>query len=260
MTDSQPAKISPADYAATRGLRGQRLILDGEALLDRIAMDLYNTARDRVAEAGVFHLALSGGRTPKALFQHLMIDPNYRLLPWDRTHVWIVDERCVQPDDDRLNYNMIREMLIDPSGMPDPNVHPMPVLDEAGDRAYEQALREALSQPNVDDRLDFVVLGMGADGHTASLFPQTPGLHERERWVIFNDGETVAEPRPRMTMTYPLINAARHIALLVTGESKRDTLRHVAAQPDDFEQYPVTGIRPAEDGKLTWYLDRAAAI
>jgi 6-phosphogluconolactonase len=251
-------------HLALAGLRGRRVIEpDVEALVDRVADDICQLARHRVGVAGEFHLALSGGSTPKLLYQHLVIDPRYRSMPWDSTHLWIVDERCVPFDDEKSNYRMINELIIEHVPIGVAHVHPMPVTEQAGDVKYEKDLRAALDTPASGGRLDLVLLGMGPDGHTASLFPRTPGLTETERWVILNDGEAVMAPRPRMTMTFPLINNARHIGLLVTGESKHAMLKQVADSPDapdHVQTLPVTGVRPAgEDSEMTWYLDQAAA-
>jgi len=137
----------------------------------------------------------------------------------------------------------------------------MPVLEDDGDKKYEADLHEALDHPAITGRLDYVLLGMGGDGHTASLFPQTDGLSVTDRWVIFNDGETVAEPRPRMTMTYPLINTARFIAILVTGEGKYGTLQHVSLAKDDVQRFPITGVQKVHpDTQLIWYLDHGSAL
>lgn len=263
MTNPTPGKLDT--YSSTRGLAGKRVILpDADDLIGRLAANLQEAARHRIRRAGIFHLALSGGSTPQPLYQRLMIDPLFRNFPWPRTHVWLVDERCVELDDDRSNYKVIREMIVDHSGIPPRQVHPMPVPDAVGDRRYEDELRAALDNTDCRNRLDFILLGMGGDGHTASLFPRTPALRETEHWVMFNDGEAIAAPRPRMTMTYPLINGARSIAVLVTGESKRAALQHAslaASSGGDIQRLPITGVQPIhEDGEMTWYLDHAAAV
>jgi 6-phosphogluconolactonase/glucosamine-6-phosphate isomerase/deaminase len=107
-------------------------------------------------------------------------------------------------------------------------------------------------------RLDAVVLGMGTDGHTASLFPETPTLEERERWIAVGNGQQVAPPRPRLTMTYPLLNSARLIALFVTGPGKQAALRRLAEQREGYRSLPVAGIVPAAGARLVWFLDQAA--
>lgn len=265
MTDSTETTDRLALYTPTQGLRGKRIIVeDADRLIDQIAQEMSDFARQRVMRAGVFHLALSGGSTPQALYRRLMIDPRYRLFPWNKTHLWIVDDRCVPADDDRYNSNMVRELIADHADLPKSNFHPMPVLADDGDHDYERDLRKLLAEDGVNDRLDYALLGMGGDGHTASLFPQTPAIDERERWVVFNDGELVAEPRPRMTMTYPILNSARAIASLVTGSGKHDMLRQVAVATEaggDPTNLPISGIAPThEDTELFWYLDKPAAM
>jgi 6-phosphogluconolactonase len=245
------------------GLPGRAVVrVDVDALLDKAAGELTVRAIARVEAAGVFHLALSGGSTPIAMFHRLLIDPNFRSLPWMQTHLWQVDERCVPDDDDRRNMRMIRENLVAQVPIGADQVHAMPVGDRQGDRAYEAVLREALG--NVDmrgtPRLDYVLLGVGGDGHTASLFPRSPALAERNRLIVFNDGPTVVEPRPRMTMTHRLINAARTIGVLALGEGKRRAIGRIGAEPRDPTALPITGIEPVHpDAELIWYLDEPAA-
>lgn len=254
-------------YMATRGLRGGRIITKTvDELVDLVAHDIIESARQATSRAGVFHLALSGGSTPQALYRRMMIDPRYRLMPWPLTHIWIVDDRCVPFSDERSNYRMIREFIVEHVNIPEQHVHAMQVLEPTGDRDYEDELRATINPHAADDadkRLDFVLLGMGGDGHTASLFPHTPALRETQKWVTFNDGESVASPRPRMTMTFPLINSARRIAVLVTGESKHAMLQRVAVSsdsPDALFTLPITGVRPIhDDAQVVWYLDDAAA-
>lgn len=240
---------------------------DKETLFENLAMAVLTAASDAVGQRDAFHLALSGGSTPEPFYVHLVTDPRYRALPWDRTHLWIVDERRVPEEDPRSNYRMIRETLLDHVPMRNRQKHPMPVhLDDPG-QAYEQELRElipcdAVSCGEATDipRLDFVLLGMGDDAHTASLFPNSDALNITNRLAAINDGPSVTPP-PRVTMTYPLLNAARQIAVLVVGEKKAPALRRVAdqlAKAPDPAAMPITGIHP-DAGSLTWYLDAAAA-
>ena len=234
---------------------------DSDALIDKVAGELTVRAMDRVGHQGVFHLALSGGSTPRMLFCRLLIDPNFRGLPWTQTHLWQVDERCVGDDDERRNFRMIHEHLAAQVPTPPGQVHAMPVLDGGGDQSYEDNLRACVSHKDERGvpRLDYALLGMGSDGHTASLFPHTPALDEKRRLVVFNDGDQVIEPRPRMTMTYPLINAAKVIAVLVMGQAKREVLGRIAAAPDDAKQFPITGIKPTyDDTEVIWYFDEPA--
>ncbi len=228
-----------------------------DELIDKLAMELVLHAETCVREFGDFHLALSGGSTPEPLYRRLMYDPDFRKLPWRRTHLWIVDERCVPLDDERSNYRMIRETIVEHADIPREQVHPMSAEDPRADLAYEKELRETLGwRERGQDRLDYVLLGMGVDGHTASLFPRTEPLRERERLVRLNFAED-AEPHERITMTFPMINTARFIAVLVTGEKKAPTLERVAAGDATEEELPICGVRPRE-GQLVWYLDGAA--
>ena len=239
-----------------RGLCGQLVIAAlPEAAAQRLADDLVRFLHQRLTEASTVHLALSGGTSPQGLYQLLAADTRYASSDWGRTHLWLVDERCVPEDDPRLNFAMIRSTLVDKVSIPAPQVHPMPVDLADGDRRYQDDLRRTLA----DGRLDAAVLGMGPDGHTASLFPYSSAVDEHHRWVRFNDGERVLAPRPRMTMTYPILCTARFLAVLVTGSSKHVALLDAARAPDDLHAHPIVGIRPAPDSRLVWYLDRAAA-
>jgi 6-phosphogluconolactonase len=250
-------------YPVLRHLPGRVVVVaDTDALIDQVAGELTVRAIDRVESAHTFHLALSGGNTPKMLFRRLLIDPNFRGLPWTQTHIWQVDERVVADDDAARNFRMINEHLLTQVPARDEHVHPMPVIHDDGDQHYERDLRDAIATTDAHGtpRLDYALLGMGGDGHTASLFPHTPALAEQDRLCVFNDGDSIAVPRPRMTMTYPLINAARTIAILVLGASKHAALQRIALSPDDVQQFPITGITPThDDTELIWYLDEAAA-
>lgn len=228
-----------------------------EELIDKLAADLVVHAENCVREFGDFHLALSGGSTPQPLYERLMYDPNYRRLPWRRTHLWIVDERCVPFDNERSNFRMISEIIGDHSDVPPEQVHPIFATSPTADVDYERALRDTLGwREKGQDRLDFVLLGMGGDGHTASVFPCASAVRERSRLVVREIAES-ADPPERITMTLPLINAARFIAVMVTGESKAGMLQRVALGSDPPEELPIKGVRPLS-GELRWYLDAQA--
>lgn len=234
-------------------------------VIDLLALQLTTAAVACSRAFGDFHLALSGGSTPMPLYRRLMLDPTFRHLPWDRTHLWIVDERRVPFDDERSNYRQIHELLVEHSGIPKSQVHPMLATRDDADTHYEKQLREALEwRRNGQDRLDFVVLGMGSDAHTASLFPRSRALRDRTqpaRSVLINSGPEVTPP-DRVTMTPALINRARQVAVLVTGSGKRATIAKVAAaaslSPADVavaaDELPILSIRP-EDGEMGWFLD-----
>jgi 6-phosphogluconolactonase len=266
-----------APLPAKPELPGEAVVRDTvDDLVDAVAADLYVHANNCVRAFGSFHLALSGGSTPVPLYRRLMYDPNYRDLPWAKTHLWIVDERRVPFQDDRSNFKLINELIGDHSGIPAEQVHPIFALAPDADLEYERVLREELGwRERGQDRLDFVLLGMGADGHTASLFPRSPALRdelarpEDQRLVRINEGENVTPP-DRVTMTLRLINASRLLAVMVTGESKRPMLERVAASwrrrrgagvpgasAQEIEDLPVLGLSPV-GGELRWYLDLPA--
>lgn len=238
-------------------------------LLDELSSDMLAHAINCAQEFGSFHIALSGGSTPIPFYERLMLDPLCRRLPWSMTHLWIVDERRVPFDDERSNFASIRETIVEHSGIPESHVHPIRAVEDDADLAYERELVELLGARGPGrDRLDFVLLGMGADCHTASLFPGSPALKETRRLVRINDGPSVTPP-DRVTMTYPLLNAARLVAALVTGIGKREALGRVSdayarAGEDrsrrlaEAESAPIVGVQPYA-GDLRWYLDAGAA-
>jgi len=237
-----------------------------DEVYDKLAESLIDAVNTAVDQRGICHLALSGGSTPRPFYELLANDPRCRgAISWSKTHLWIVDERRVLEDDERNNFKMIRRALVDRAygdSYPASRIHPVPVQDADPAIAYEQTLRRAFSDGSEIPRLDFVLLGIGADAHTASLFPGTPAL-DSTRLIANNDVSPGTEPNvPRVTMTYPLLNAARQLAVLVTGSGKADTLgridRQLSESGPDRHQLPITGVEPT-DGQLTWYLDAAAA-
>jgi 6-phosphogluconolactonase len=266
-----------APLPAKPDLPGSVVIRDTvDDLIDVLAADLMIHANNCVRTFGAFHIALSGGSTPVPFYRRLMYDPNYRGLPWAKTHLWIVDERRVPFQDDKSNFKLINELIGDHSGIPAEQVHPVFALAPDADHEYERMLREELGwRERGQDRLDYVLLGMGSDGHTASLFPHSPALREELarpdelRLVRINEGENVTPP-DRVTMTLRLINASRLIAVMVTGESKRQMLERVTTTwrrlqaagettptSAEIEALPVLGLSPV-GGELRWYLDAPA--
>ncbi|MCC6320980.1 MAG: 6-phosphogluconolactonase [Phycisphaerales bacterium] len=250
-----------------------------DEIIDALAAEMLIHAHNCVRAYGEFHMALSGGSTPVPLYERLMIDPALRGFPWERSHVWIVDERRVPFDDDRSNFKAINEILGDHSGLPSGHIHPIFAMADDADTAYELQLRRVLGKrERGQERLDFVLLGMGADGHTASLFARSPALSgggNPPRLVRINAGPAVTPP-DRVTLTFDMINASRFVALLVTGQSKRATLAKVAAispvaagpgpggaaggppaSGEQISELPVLGVRPVA-GVLRWYLDSCA--
>ncbi|MFW6336307.1 MAG: 6-phosphogluconolactonase [Phycisphaeraceae bacterium] len=232
---------------------------------DAVAAAMEAEAIHAVQHRGVFHLALSGGSTPEQLYINLVADPRYRAFPWRDTHLWQVDERRVPHDDERSNFKMLRETLTVHADIPEAQVHAMPVLEDDPVAAYEAELARVfgIDAGGPPPRLDFVLLGMGGDLHTASLFPHSKALGVTDRWIAINEGPEVTPP-DRVTMTYLLLNAARRLAVLLTGEKKAGPLQQLDAAfaqgSPDTQAMPVAGIAPVhEDARLDWHLDPAAA-
>jgi len=200
-----------------------------------------------------FHVALSGGSTPKKLFDEL-VHRGRAALPWERIELWWGDERCVPPDHPDSNYGMTKQHLIDPLELDPAKIHRL-----EGERApiqaaadYARALVSALGAPPV---FDLVWLGMGPDGHTASLFPHSAGVRDKTSYVIANavDSPLTKGPATRLTITLPVIDAAHHVRFLVGGADKADTLAQVARGPSEL--YPSSLVTAAD---LVWFIDRAA--
>jgi len=258
MSDGNPYEIID-DTPETPRLPGQVVLSeDADQALDAIGMDIIHHAKACVRAFGDFHLALSGGSTPMPLYERMMIDPAYREMPWRRTHLWIVDERCVPFDHEKSNFGQISELICDHSDIPRSQVHPIHAYEPDADKRYEKELREVLGwREKGHDRLDFVLLGMGDDGHTASLFPHSPALDVRDRLACFNRGPAVTPP-DRVTMTYGLINSARFIGALVVGKKKAPMVHRIANGMETPREIPIKGIAPV-GGEFRWYLDADAA-
>ncbi len=215
-------------------------------------------AREAIAARGKFSLALAGGSTPKALYQLLASDEFRAQIDWSKTHIFFGDERAVPTHHEYSNARMAREALLDHVPIPRDHIEYMvadaPDLD-ASARAYEMQLR------GVAGRLDLVLLGMGDDGHTASLFPGYDALTENARWCVATD-VSPTEPRlPRLTLTLPCINAAHHVLVLVTGEGKAlrvaQAMQQLQSSTQSNETLPIARAQPS-DGELVWILDEAA--
>jgi 6-phosphogluconolactonase len=217
-------------------------------------------AGQRVVEGRIFSVALSGGKTPQT-FLSLLAGPEFsgRIL-WEKTHLFQVDERCVPPDHPQSNYRMIREFLLAPVPKAAANFHRMKAEREDREAASEEYSRElgktmAPAQGKAP-RFDLIFLGMGADGHTASLFPGSNALAERSRWVCPNYIEKLQAHR--LTLTFPVLNAASEVVFVVSGADKAEVLRQVIEGPRHPDDYPAQGVHP-EEGKVEWYVDAGAA-
>jgi 6-phosphogluconolactonase len=211
-----------------------------------------------VTKRGRFTIALSGGHTPSKMYSLWTQTEQYRnKTPWDRVHLFWSDERYVPADDPRSNYHMARETLISHVPIPAENVHPIPTnlsSPEECARVYEAELREFFGSDS--PAFDVQLLGIGEEGHTASLFPGSPVLDEKLRWVAAV--RVAAEPPQRITLTPVVLNQGRNTFFLVAGENKRSILSAIRAESGSKpSQYPAARIQPAREP--VWFLDQAAA-
>lgn len=214
-------------------------------------------ARACVQQKSRFRVAFSGGSTPRGMYRALAEEPFLSETPWPRIHVWWVDERCVPPDNLWSNYGAAKRSFLDRVALPPGQIHPMPaeMVPEQGARSYEDELvRHFELKAGEFPAFDLIFLGIGKDGHTASLFPGQEGLKEEERLVMAVKG---GDPNvDRLTLTLPVLNRARQVAFLVSGKEKAEIVR-AALGPKEVS-IPAQRVQPAK-GRLTWILDRDAA-
>ena len=233
------------------------MYLENREALNRVAAEIFaKEAQRAVAEHGRFSVLLSGGETPQRTYELLAEEPLREQVPWDRVHVFWGDERCVPVDDSRSNYRMARKALLERVPLPPAQIHPILCVDSPQQAAagYSEVIRSYFGAG--PHSFDLVYLGLGDDGHTASLFPGSTALDERELWtaVTRRPGESIE----RITLTAPLINQAALIVFLVTGAGKAEVLRKVLEKTAGEPSLPAQLIRH-EKGMIRWLVDRDAA-
>jgi len=222
-------------------------------------------AEEAIKERGIFTLVLSGGTTPRLLYEELAKEPYASRVDWQHTHLFWGDERCVPSDNPDSNFSLALQTLISKVDVPPSNIHripaatgsPKPVAAE-----YETTLREFFQATAAGDpstsfpSFDLVLLGIGGDGHTASLFPGDAALEERDRWVVAVDGANASPPVERITLTLPAINKARYVIFLASGSNKREVFQQVVNNPET-SSYPAARVKPS--GRLVWFIDEGLA-
>jgi len=237
-----------------------RIVDDLRGLSQAAAEEFVTQATGTVRANGRFTVALSGGSTPKSLFS-LLASTFRDQLPWDKMFFFWGDERHVPPDHPESNYRMAYEALLSKVPVPAENVFRVPAENPDANQAaadYEQTLRKFFQlSPGTFPRLDLILLGMGPDGHTASLFPGTSGLREKSRLVVANWVEKFKAYR--ITFTLPVLNNAAVVTFLVGGADKAETVREVLEGSQPAELFPSKLIHPT-NGRLMWMLDQAAAV
>jgi 6-phosphogluconolactonase len=238
-----------------------RTFADAEAVSRAAADEFVRRAAEATAERGRFAVALSGGSTPQHLYQ-LLAEPPYRgRVNWGHVEVFWGDERCVPPDHHDSNFRMANEAMLAKLPLRPGHVHRIeaerPDRDAAA-RDYQAAIARAfgVDPAGAPPAFDLILLGMGPDGHTASLFPETAALEETARWVVVNYVPKFAADR--ITMTYPILDRAHELLFLVAGADKAERLAEVLEGSPDPRRLPSQRVRPL-NGRQLWYVDRAAA-
>lgn len=230
-----------------------------EGLVEKLAADIQEAAEEAVHESGVFHLALSGGSTPLALFHRLAL--HHFSFPWSNTHIWMVDERCVPLTEHESNFHTLHNQLLQQVRIPYYNIHPMPVQlnqrlcveEDRGAQQYEKEINKLVNGSS----FHFVLLGVGYDGHTASLFPNSKVDAVKGSLVALT--ESPIKPHQRMSLTFSAINQAKRVALLVMGKGKHELITQLSRVKDNPDKWPVTGVKPAH-GRMVWYIDYDALL
>lgn len=240
-----------------------KIFPDLQLLAQAAAEQFVQKAGQAVQARGIFSATLSGGSTPHQLYRLLASSPFSERVDWSRTHLFWGDERCVPPDHPNSNYLKARELLLTRVPMPPGNVHRIPaeMPPQKAAEDYEETLLQFFSSLADDEgreqaSFDLVLLGVGDDGHTASLFPGSDAIHEKTRWVRALYVDKLAAWR--ITLTPALLNRARCILFMAAGAGKSDILQHIIYGTHQPERYPAQIIQ-AEKGELLWMLDKAAA-
>jgi 6-phosphogluconolactonase len=236
-----------------------RTLTTPQELFGAAAEEVVRIAKESVTAEGRFTIALSGGSTPKSLYNLLATNAKTEM-PWDRTYFFWGDERHVPPDDPESNYRMAKEAMLSKVPVAAANVFRFEAENpdaSAAALAYEKTLQKFFSlEGGQVPKFDLILLGIGPDGHTASLFPGTAALQEKSRLVVSN---WVAKfNTDRLTFTLPVLNAAHNVMFLVSGTDKAPALQAILEGDAPGEQYPAKLVKPT-DGKLIWMVDRAAA-
>lgn len=236
-------------------------IFDTPDELARAAADRFlQLAIEKEANIEPFIVALAGGRTPTQMYG-LLTAPPYNTIDWQNVHWFFGDERCVSLDSDDSNFKMAQNALFAKIPTPASNIHRIPADLPDHDLAaqqYAEELQHFFKLPSGQfPRFDLILLGMGPDGHTASLFPHKPALHEQTRLAVYTE-PGLPPFVPRITLTYPVLNNAAHVLFLVDKADKAEKAAAILEGPPDFDALPAQAVQPT-NGTLTWFLDQTAA-
>lgn len=237
------------------------VVADSGALAAEAARRIVEAAKSAIAARGRFTLVLSGGSTPERTYRLLAQDIWRTQIDWSRTWLFFGDERCVPHDDARSNYKMANDSLLKPAQISADHV--IAVCTELGAPSacaadYEVKLRQFFGSEIGPPPFDLILLGLGDDGHTASLFPGKVALDEQTAWVTWSTPGVLPPPVDRVTLTFPVLNAAREAMFLASGPGKATIVHEIIEGACEVQKHPSCGVQP-KDGKITWLLDAAAA-
>ncbi len=235
------------------------LFENSEELAAQLAVDFKNAVHEKAASGESITVALSGGHTPKAFFEILADPPYCDEIPWGNVIFFWGDERCVPPDNDESNYKMTNDSLLSRIDIPTANVHRVLGEDPPTNEAlrYEKVIEENVAAgANGFPEFDWIFLGMGDDGHTASLFPGASNLKEMQRICVVSSHPDTGQKR--VSITFPVINNAKRVSFLVAGAAKAPVFKEILEKGSKTLPYPASMVEP-ENGVLEWYLDKAAA-
>ena len=243
---------------AESGSPDVRVFSDLHKASQALAERLVEAAKDVLTTKDTFSMALSGGKTPRSLYA-LLAGEYSNDISWERVHLFWGDERCVPQESKDSNFAMAYKALISEVPLPSQNVHRIPAeINPAGKVAgnYERMMQEFFKPEEEDSFLfDAMILGVGEDGHTASLFPRSSALVEKSHWVLAVNAPSSFSPQKRITLTFPLINRSRSIFFLASGAKKREVVREILRNPETSRRlYPAAMIHPL--GSIAWYIDR----
>lgn len=232
------------------------------ALADRAAALIYDAAREAIMARGRFTIALTGGTGPKGTYERLA-KATPEQMDWAKVFVFLGDERFVPYDDENSNYGMCRRLLLDHVPISANQVFPIPTDTDGPEEAwveYAETLASVFNMPmsGPPPALDVILLGMGDDGHCASLFPGKPSLTVRDAWAVSTSPGTLPPPVDRVTLTFPALNAARLVLFLVNGAKKAPAVKAVLEDGAEIDVHPSAGVQPA-NGRVLWLLDVPAA-
>jgi 6-phosphogluconolactonase len=231
---------------------------DKQELADRLASDFQRAVENSRNRGKGISIALSGGSTPRIFFERLALPPYLERVPWSNVNLFWGDERCVPPDDGQSNFKMANDTFISKVNIPEQNVHR--IIGENPPEAevlrYADGIEKNLPSNNGFPEFDWIFLGMGTDGHTASLFPAAPTLKEMNSICVVAEHPETGQKR--ISLTLPVINNARRVSFLAAGKDKAKVLKEILEKGDSPLSYPASKVNP-KNGVLEWYLDKAAA-